>query len=51
MYLITLRALMAEIIQELMTDKTRLNEMAISAIEKSKKFSLDRIYEQWMEIM
>lgn len=43
--------LMAEKIQELMTDKTRLNEMALSAIEKSKHYSLDRIYEQWMEII
>ena len=44
-------ALMAEKIQELMTDKTRLNEMAISAIEKSKHYSLDIIYQEWMKVI
>lgn len=42
---------MAEKIQILMNDKTILNKMAISAIEKSKKFSMGHIYQQWMEIM
>ena len=44
-------ALMAEKIQELMTDEMRLNEMALSAIEKSKYYSLDRIYNEWMNVM
>lgn len=44
-------ALMAESLQALMVDKTLLDNMARYAIEKSKKFSIDRIYEQWMEIM
>ena len=42
---------MAEKIQILMNDKAKLDRMAISAIEKSKKFSMGHIYQQWMEIM
>lgn len=39
----------AEKITALMNDPGRLNAMAFAAIEQSKKFSLDRIYEEWME--
>lgn len=42
---------MAEKILILMNDKTKLYNMAISAIDKSKKFSMGHIYQQWMEIM
>ena len=42
---------MAEKILILMNDKTKLYNMAISAIDKSKKFSMGLIYQQWMEIM
>ena len=44
-------AMMAEKVQELMTDTSRLNQMAIMAIEKSKEFSIEKIYEEWMKIM
>lgn len=43
--------LMAEKVTALMYDKARLYQMALSAIEKSKKYSLDKIYQQWMEVM
>lgn len=43
--------LMAESVQALMSDKSRLNEMSISAIKKSKQFSLDKIYQEWMKVM
>ncbi len=39
----------AEKIAALMNDPGRLNVMALAAIKQSKKFSLDRIYEEWME--
>ena len=41
-------SLIAEKIQNLMTDKPRVNKMAFSAIEKSKQFSLDVICNQWL---
>ena len=39
--------LMAEKMKELMNDRKRLNQMAMNAIEKSKEYSVDKIYEQW----
>lgn len=39
--------LMAEKMKELMNDRKRLNQMAMNAIEKSKEYSIDKIYEQW----
>ena len=43
--------LMAESVQALMSNKSRSNEMSISAIKKSKQFSLDKIYQEWMKVM
>lgn len=43
--------IMAEKVQLLMNDKPKLDRMAISAIKKSKSFSIDRTYQQWMEII
>lgn len=42
---------MAERMSNLMTDRKRLNEMALAAIEKSKNYSVDIIYEQWMAVL
>lgn len=44
-------ALMAESLQALMVDKTLLDNMAQHAIEKSKKFSIDKAYQEWMKVM
>lgn len=44
-------ALMAESLQALMVDKTLLDNMAQYAIEKSKKFSIDKAYQEWMKVM
>ena len=44
-------ATMAVKMAELMTDYEMLNKMALTAIEKSKKYSIDKIYEQWMGII
>jgi len=42
---------MAERIKPLMANHDKLNYMALNAIEKSKNYSIDKIYEQWMEII
>lgn len=39
----------ADMMCTLMKDAGRMEKMAMAAIEKSKKFSIDRIYEEWME--
>ena len=44
-------AIMAERISNIMNDKYKLNSMALAAIEKSKNYSIDKIYAQWMEVM
>lgn len=44
-------ALMAESLQALMVDKTLLDNMAQYAIEKSKNFSIDKAYQEWMKVM
>ena len=38
---------MAERIKCLMEDNIKLNSMALAAIEKSKNYSIDKIYDQW----
>lgn len=42
---------MAERIYNLMDDNNKLNSMALAAIEKSKNYSIDKIYNQWMKIL
>lgn len=42
---------MAERIKCLMEDNIKLNSMALAAIEKSKNYSIDKIYDQWMEVI
>lgn len=42
---------MARRISELMKDKDRRNNMAISAIEKSRNYSVDEIYRRWMGML
>lgn len=44
-------AIMAERIKSIMNDKNKLNAMALAAIEKSKNYSIDKIYTQWMEVI
>lgn len=44
-------ALMAEKIARLMSDDDVRREMAMNAIEKRKKYSIDNCYRQWMMIM
>ena len=44
-------AVMAERMATVMIDKRRLEKMAIAAIEKSKDYSIDKIYQQWCEIL
>lgn len=42
---------MAERIGDIMCDNDKLNNMALAAIEKSKNYSIDIVYGQWMEII
>ena len=44
-------AIMAGRIRTIMNDKNKLNAMALAAIEKSKNYSIDKIYSQWMEVI
>ena len=39
----------AAVMSKLMTDKIYRNKLAEAALVKSQKFSLDRIYNEWME--
>ena len=41
---------MAESIKNLIEDEKRLNKMALAAIDKSRRYSVDKIYKQWMEL-
>ncbi|MGN0052259.1 MAG: glycosyltransferase [Prevotella sp.] len=41
---------MADKLEYLMNNKEKRNVMALAAIEKSKKFSIDRIFEKWMSV-
>lgn len=43
-------AMMAERIKNIIDDNNKLNSMALAAIEKSKNYSIDIIYNQWMEV-
>ena len=42
---------MAERIKSMLADDETRNRMALAAIEKSKKYSIDKIYEQWMKVL
>ena len=42
---------MAERIKSMLADDETRNRMALAAIKKSKKYSIDKIYEQWMEVL
>lgn len=42
---------MANRMRSLMTDSEKLNEMAHRAIIKSKKYSIDKIYQQWIKVL
>lgn len=44
-------AVMAERMAAAMTDNRRLEQMALAAIEKSKDYSIDKIYQQWMNVI
>ena len=44
-------AIMAERMAAVMTDEHRLEQMALAAIEKSKNYSIDKIYQQWMRVI
>lgn len=41
-------AVMAERKAAVMKDRCRLEQIALAAIEKSKNYSIDKIYQQWM---
>lgn len=44
-------AMMAKSCSELMEQETRLANMAKAAIERSKDYSVDKIYQQWMKVI
>ena len=44
-------ALMAAKVTVIMRDSIKLNNMALTAIKKSKNYSIDKIYKQWMNIL
>lgn len=44
-------AVMAERMAAAMTDNRRLEQMALAAIGKSKNYSIDKIYQQWMGVI
>ena len=44
-------AIMAGRIRNIMDDKNKMNAMALAAIEKSKIYSIDKIYDQWMKVI
>lgn len=44
-------AVMAERMAAAMIDNRRLEQMALAAIEKSKDYSIDKIYQQWMGVI
>ena len=44
-------AIMAGKMKDVMSDNDKRNRMALAAIEKTKNYSIDKIYEQWMEIL
>ena len=44
-------AVMAEKLTCIISDIDKRNNMALAAIEKSKNYSIDIIYKQWMEVI
>ena len=42
---------MAEKMAVVMIDMRRLQQMALAAIQKSKNYSIDKIYQQWMGVI
>lgn len=42
---------MAERMAEIMSGSEKLQSMALADIEKSRDYSLDKIYEQWMRVI
>lgn len=42
---------MAKRTGDIMRDSEKINNMALAAIDKSKNYSVDKIYEQWMKVM
>ena len=44
-------AVMAEKMAGVMADRHRFEKMAVAAIEKSKGYSIDKIYQQWMGLI
>ena len=44
-------AIMVERMKNIIEDNNKWNEMALAAIEKSKHYSIDKIYDQWMEVI
>lgn len=44
-------AVMAERMASVMSEKCRLEQVALAAIEKSKDYSIDKIYQQWMGVI
>ena len=41
----------ADMVAKIMKEDSLRNDMALAAIEKSKNYSVDEIYNKWMEIM
>jgi glycosyltransferase involved in cell wall biosynthesis len=44
-------AVMAEKIKFVLADDETRNRMSLAAIEKSKRYSIDKIYDQWMKVL
>ena len=44
-------AVMAEKMASIISDSCKRNNMALAAIEKSKNYSIDKIYKQWMNLL
>ena len=42
---------MAQLLAILIEDKSKCHDMAMAAIQKSRDYSLDMIYRQWMEVL
>ena len=41
----------AQMVSDIMSDDEKRNDMALAAIEKSKNYSVDEIYNKWLTIM
>lgn len=51
LYDFVLKQLGADPAECLMKNGERLSQMALTAIEKSKSYSIDKVYKQWMKVM